>query len=228
MDLDTCIVCEAYAHPFLTSCPFCGVPRKSLFDLAAQVHAAAYEERDWNTHEADAFMRLTEELSGHGYLPDFRQSQVESLRRPTGRRIWAQVREKSARKVHRQLDQVSRAAISAIGLRYEGGLPALPAGAEVTATVEKNAVTMKDPRSGAVLAQAPLAHILGVQAFPSKSALLDGWVGLSFGGAAYFTSPTVSGGNLVIVNAQGGQAVQGPSAIAVACLRARRITQASA
>lgn len=77
----------------------------------------------------------------------------------------------------------------------------------MTATVEKNAVTMKDPRSGAELAQAPLAHILGVQAFPSKSALLDGWVGLSFGGAAYFTSPTVSGGNLVIVNAQGGQSV---------------------
>lgn len=157
--------------------------------------------------EAEAFKGMTERLSGHRDESPYRQREVEGLQKATSRRIWAQVREKP-RRADQGLDTLGGAAIGAIDLRYEGGLPGVPPNTEVKVNVGGAVLRLNETRSGAALAQAPLIHLLGVQAFPSNSSLLNGWVGMTFGGATYLTSPTFPGGSLVIVNAQAGRPMQ--------------------
>jgi hypothetical protein len=203
---DQCPVCEAYCHPYLSACPFCGTRRMPLFDDAMAVWQTLHSEAVLTDDQLAEFHAQKARL--RGWEPDkddpIWMGLLEDQRRPMGRGIWLQMVQKGARGLDRTTDSVAGAAIASLTLSYLGGLPAIPFPTDVDVRVEGACLLMETARAGAVLIRIPLLNVLAVQAFEANTLLLRSWVGLRFGDVISFPQPTFPGGSLVIVHAQEG------------------------
>lgn len=185
--VDRCDICEAYVHPLLAACPFCATKRGAGYAEAR--HAWELENRSLTEEDARAEILR---LFGANY--EIRESMIRVFQDPAARR---RMKPRGAKGL---ADRLANAPISQLALRYMGGLPGIPGHPDVSLQIDRGALTLTDARSGSRLIAPPLENVLAVQAFTADADLIDGWVGLSFGGALVLQRPTFSGGALVVVH----------------------------
>lgn len=185
--VDRCDVCEAYVHPLLAACPFCATERGAGHAEARQ----AWERENRSLTEDEARAEI---LRLFGATYEIRESLIRVFQDPATRR------KMKPRGATGLADRLANAPISQLALRYTGGLPGIPGHPDVSMQIDRGALTLTDARSGSRLIVVALANVLAVQAFTADADLMDGWVGLSFGGATVLQRPTFSGGALVVVH----------------------------